>query len=177
MSKSAGILCCAIPSYFVIIGICLRYLTLIDSQRRIPLTPLASSIPDLLLRLTRLVAKVDSPHIDLARTFGSESHGGDQETFARCKSDRMGIGDGNVQLQNFADQYLSLLWSPMSRRGFPSIAETPDILLGMEAGGSDIIELGVSRSQSSKKHTDARSAPSQTQLRMDLLYRKPTPYE
>ena len=27
--------------------------------------------------------------------------------------------------------------------GYPSIAETPDILLGMEAGGADVIELGM----------------------------------
>ena len=27
--------------------------------------------------------------------------------------------------------------------GYPSIAETPDILLGMEAGGADVIELGT----------------------------------
>ncbi len=27
--------------------------------------------------------------------------------------------------------------------GYPTVKETPDILLGMEAGGADIIELGI----------------------------------
>ncbi|KAI5290675.1 tryptophan synthetase [Ascosphaera aggregata] len=46
-------------------------------------------------------------------------------TFAKCKQ------EGRAALVTYATA------------GFPTPAETPDIMLGMEAGGSDIIELGM----------------------------------
>jgi tryptophan synthase len=48
-----------------------------------------------------------------------------KQTFARCKREKKAA------------------FVPYVTAGYPTIDETPDILLGMQAGGADIIELGI----------------------------------
>lgn len=48
-----------------------------------------------------------------------------------------------IPIGDLADQCYKPALVTYVTAGYPTIAETPDILLGMEAGGADIIELGM----------------------------------